>query len=127
MKYRIVWALLFTITCFQSAAQKKIEFTYPEDALADSSKKAFVKDFNQGHALYLVTCAKCHNMSEGKKEIIPDFSLPQLMDYEMRLYPQHADRIGDDTKMTDVELQKIIVFLRYKQKSGRTITPPPKL
>lgn len=103
-----------------------MEFTYPDDMVADSSKKRFVKDFNKGQILYQLSCAKCHNITENKKEIIPDFSLPQLMDYEMRLYPQHSERL-DDTHVSDDEMTKIVLFLRYKKKSGKTVTPPAVL
>ena len=127
MKYRLICIALFAISYLECVAQKKIDFEYPDDAIADSSKKSFVKQFNQGHTLYLMTCARCHNKTEGKKEIIPDFSLPQLMDYEIRLYPQHSEKFGDDTKLTDVELAKVVAFLRYKKKSGINVTPPPKL
>jgi hypothetical protein len=119
--------VMILMSCFEAAGQKKFEFDYPDEATTDSSKKAFVKQFNQGHTLYMMTCSKCHNKMDGKKEIIPDFSLPQLMDYEVRLYPQHQDKFGDDTKLTDEELAKVIAFLRYKKKSGITVSPPPKL
>lgn len=100
--------------CLGSFAQKKAEFDYPEYlATDDSTKKAFVKQFSQGRILYNITCAKCHNL----KGVIPDFSLPQLMDYEMKLYPVHMEKLNE-TKIADEELQKIILFLRFKKKSG---------
>jgi hypothetical protein len=98
-----------------SRAQKKIEFDYPDD-IADSSKKTFVKDFNKGHVLYKITCSKCHTTIEKGKEIIPDFSLPQLMDYEIRIWPQHQEQLPD-TKLADGELAKIVLFLRYKKRN----------
>lgn len=117
MKYIIPFTVIF-LFAFSSAstAQKKAEFHYPADSITDASKKAFVKQFKQGSTLYTITCAKCHNI----KNIIPDFSLPQLMDYEMRLYPVHVEKLND-TKITDEEMQKVILFLRFKTKSGKTI------
>lgn len=117
MKHIISFAIIFTFFfCIKSAAQKKSEFNYPEDSITEAGKKAFVKQFNQGKILYSITCSKCHNL----KNIIPDFSLPQLMDYEMRLYPEHMERLNN-IKVTDIEMQKIILFLRYKKKSGKTM------
>ena len=118
MKSIILFSIIFTLGfCTVSTAQKVPEFEYPEYlATNDSTKKVFVKQFNQGRVLYGITCSKCHNI----KKIIPDFSLPQLMDYEMRQYPVHLERLND-TKITDEEMQKIILFLRFKTKTKKSI------
>lgn len=125
MKYFLF--CLFLICFFSTAlhAQKTAEYTYPEDAIADTAKKSFLKQFMQGKVLYRISCSKCHTMNVNGKPVIPDFSLPQLMDYEMRLYPQHVEELPD-TKLADGELQKIIVYLRYKARTGVYIHPPPK-
>jgi hypothetical protein len=108
---------------FKLAAQKNAEYDMPEDSTAESSKKEFIKHFKQGKILYNISCAQCHTVKDGRKEIIPDFSVPQLMDYEMRFYyPEHQERLTD-TKITDEEMNKIILFLRCKKKTGRTIHP----
>jgi hypothetical protein len=122
MKYFPV-IVVFVVTGLSLSvhAQKKGDFDYPDD-IADSSKKTFVKDFNQGMVLYKIGCGKCHNKVVDKKELIPDFSLPQLMDYEMRFYPEHGEELPD-SRVTDVEMQKIVLFLRYKKKSGLTVRP----
>ena len=96
-------------------AQKKAAFTYPDD-IADSAKKSFVKQFNQGMILYKISCNRCHIKIVGGKEVIPDFSLPQLMDYEIRIFPEHNEKLTDN-KVSDEELAKIVLFLRYKEKS----------
>jgi len=111
------------LTC--EAQKSKAEYTFPED-IADTARKTFVKNFNQGKVLYGLSCATCHNKKVDGKDVIPDFSLPQLLDYEMRMYEQHEGKM-DDRHVSDAELEKIIVFLRYKKKSGVYVTPPPKL
>jgi mono/diheme cytochrome c family protein len=115
-------ASLCSPNCF---GQKKQAFSYPDD-IADTAKKSFVKNIYQGKLLYGIACAQCHNKKVNGADIIPDFSLPQLMDYEMRMYEQHEDKL-DDRHVSDIELEKIILYLRYKKKSGITVTPPPKL
>ncbi|MBC7902522.1 MAG: hypothetical protein H7Y27_03840 [Gemmatimonadaceae bacterium] len=120
----LLMAFSISILTLSASAQSKSEFKYPED-IADSSRKSFAKEFKQGKILYAISCGKCHNKSANGKELIPDFSLPQLMDYEMRIYPQHVEELPD-SKLADGELQKIIVFLRYKNRSGYTIHPAPK-
>lgn len=122
MKKIITVILIFQIAFVnESAAQKNAEFDMPADSVAESSKQAFIKQFKQGKILYNITCARCHNFKEGRKEIVPDFSMPQLMDYEMRFYyPEHQERLTD-TKITDEEMNRIILFLRFKKKTGRPI------
>ena len=123
MKYTILVMLIFSFAITESSAQKKSEFDYPEDSITVSSQKAFIKNFGQGKVLYTISCAKCHNVKDGKKEVIPDFSLPQLMDYAMRIeYPEHQDKLRD-TQITDEEMNRIILFLRFKKKSGVPIHP----
>src|SRR5688572_24208539 len=102
MKKIIIITSIFQIVFFfDSPAQKNAEFEMPEDSVAESSRQAFIKQFKQGKILYSIACAKCHNFKEGRKEIIPDFSMPQLMDYEMRFYyPEHQERLTD-AKISD--------------------------
>lgn len=122
---KIIVAILICMVLFvlPSAAQKNTEFDMPADSTTEASRQLFAKQFKQGKVLYSITCAKCHNVREGRKEIIPDFSMPQLMDYEMRFYyPEHQERLTD-SKITDEEMNKIILFLRFKKPSGRPIHP----
>ena len=125
MQYRFLFfVILMTGFFYVGNAQKKEAFTYPDD-IADTAKKAFVKQFNQGKVLYAISCGQCHTKKINGKDIIPDFSLPQLMDYEMRMYEQHTDKL-DDKHVRDEEMAKIVLFLRYKKKTGVYVTPPPK-
>lgn len=117
MKCRITLSFLLIMFCVDAWAQK--DFEYPEDSVSAESRKAFDKTFKQGKILFNTICGGCHNFKEKNKEIVPDFSMPQLMDYEMRrVYPNHTDRL-DDRHVTDDEMNKIILFLRFKKKSGR--------
>ena len=81
---------LFAACANFCSAQKKEAFDYPEYLPTDdSARAAFKKQFYQGQVVYRITCAKCHNKMINGKEVIPDFSLPQLMHYEIRIYPEH--------------------------------------
>lgn len=96
-------------------AQKKLPYDFPDEANTDSAKKAFDKQFHNGQAIYKITCAKCHNKLVDGKEMIPDFSLPQLMDYEIRIFPEHSEKIPE-TRITEVELANVVSFLRFRKK-----------
>lgn len=124
MKKILTVLLIFQFAfIFKPAAQKNVEYDMPEDSTAEASKRAFIKQFKQGKILYNISCAQCHTVKEGRKEIIPDFSVPQLIDYEMRFYyPEHQERLTD-TKITDEEMTRIILFLKYKKKTGRPVHP----
>src|SRR5687767_8730334 len=124
MKYWFLFLFLLQDSFLFAALKKKEAFIYPDD-IADTAKKAFVKQFNQGQVLYNLTSGQCHNKKINGKKIIPDFALPQLMDYEMRMYTQHEDKL-DDKHVRDEEMAKIVLFLRYKKRTGVYVTPPPK-
>jgi len=102
--------------------KKLIEINYnlPDDSLSmnDSAKKEFVKSFNKGQIVYNLICAKCHNKIVNGLEVVPDFSLPQLMDYEIRIqYPIHQERLSPEN-LSATELDDVVNYLRYKKKSG---------
>ncbi len=100
--------------------KREINYTFPDDSLkmSDSAKAEFVKNFDKGQILYNIVCAKCHNKVVDGKEVVPDFSLPQLMDYEMRVqYPSHEGRLTE-ANLSVLELDHVVDYLRYKKKSG---------
>jgi hypothetical protein len=108
-------------TVDNSTAPKQMLFDYPDDMFADTAKKRFEKEFKQGTVLYKMSCSKCHNITVDGKEIIPDFSLPQLMDYELRFqYAAHGDELKE-ASITHDELEWIVLFLRYKKKTNYNI------
>lgn len=98
------------------AAIVPMPFTYPDD-VKEEDKPTFLSNYTKGQVLYAINCAKCHNKTEGNQSIIPNFSLPQLMDYEIRIqYPSHQDPMRE-TVVSPEELEQIISFLRYKKPS----------
>jgi cytochrome c5 len=108
----------FAVTSMAQKAQKTADYSYPDYATADTAKKSFVKRWKQGMTLYNTMCSKCHNKTVEGKAVIPDFSLPQLLDYEMRIaYVAHGDQLTDRF-ITDEEMTRIILYLQYKKKTG---------
>lgn len=90
-------------------------YDFPEDVTTDTGRTSFVKNFYAGRIIYKETCAKCHDSTKNDQLFYPDFSLPQLLDYEMRFqYPEHQDDLRDE-KITAEELDKVVLFLQYKK------------
>ena len=111
----IVTAGIFLINC---TSTNKISYNYPDDIITDdTAKKKFVKQFNEGKVLYKINCAKCHSTTAHEKEIIPDFSLEQLENYEIRIQnPKHEEDLRE-TNITLDELDNVVLFLKYKKRN----------
>lgn len=110
----LVVSCLLLHNCSNTAAI----FDYPLPVTSDTAKQRFEKEFSKGKILYKTSCAKCHTVNENGKSTIPDFSLPQLMDYEMRFqYPEHEEDLKE-TNITHDEMELVVQYLRYKKKSG---------
>jgi hypothetical protein len=95
-------------------------YDMPEDSLTLSAekKKEFITSCERGIIIYNTICANCHNKLVDGKQVVPDFSLPQLMDYEIRIqYPSHEDRLKENN-LSAQELDDVVNYLRYKKKSG---------
>ena len=111
----IIAACIILINC---TSTNKISYNYPDDIITDdAAKKKFVKQFNEGKILYKINCAKCHSTTVHGKETIPDFSLEQLENYEIRIQnPKHEDDLRE-TNITLDELDEVILFLTYKKRN----------
>ncbi len=104
-------ALLAALGC---KVAKPIPYNLPED-ITEKDKPNFVSQFNSGQILYKLHCADCHNIRTAGKDSIPTFSLPQLLDYEIRFqYPIHQDRMTE-AQISASELDEIVIFLRYRK------------
>ena len=67
--------------------------------------------------MYDINCAGCHNSKVKRKVVIPDFTLDQLIGYELRVSnPDHEDGIPE-TNVSAEELGLIMTFLNYKKKN----------
>jgi mono/diheme cytochrome c family protein len=106
------------------AAKQEVPDTFPADASADL-RGDFTEQFHRGEKLYAMSCGGCHNKKVDGRTVIPDFSAPQLLDYEMRTqYPAHGERLHE-AKVSKEELDDIQVFLLHRKPSGYPISPPP--
>ena len=108
----------------QCANQKSPAIDYPPDMVADS-QRVFAQHFEKGEILYRLNCAKCHDTLVDGRKVVPDFSLPQLLDYEMRFqYASHENRLRE-VDVSIAELDDIQHYLRYKKRSGILVSPLP--
>ena len=85
----------------------------------------FDEQFERGRILYNGNCGGCHNLKINGRMVVPDFSLPQLLDYEMRMqYAAHGDRLSE-ARVVKEELDDIQVYLRFRRPSGHPVAPLP--
>lgn len=94
------------------------DLPYDSATMTDAQKAEFVSFYEKGIIVYNTICASCHNKLVNGQTVVPDFSLPQLMDYEMRIqYPSHGDRLKE-SNLSALELDYVVHYLRYKKRSG---------
>ncbi len=114
----VITYCLIIVFLMQCKAQADIGYELPEAMIA-SAKIEYAKQCEKGKILYEITCSQCHNMKEGRKKIIPDFTPEQLVGYELRIInPEHESGIPETAVSTE-ELGYIMTFLNYKKKSGK--------
>ena len=130
-KLILIFSTIIVILFIDCAAKKNIValtpkpaapllYDMPEDSatLTAEKKKEFIASCERGIIIYNTVCANCHNKLVDGQKVVPDFSLPQLMDYEIRIqYPSHEDRLKENN-LSVQELDDVVNYLRYKKKSG---------
>lgn len=105
--------LFFTV---ESKAQKKVVADFPA-TMPTTVKAEYQRQFDKGLVLYDINCARCHNVTIKKKVYIPDFTVNELMNYDVRRgNATHEDEIPE-TQVTTEELGYIIIFLNYKKRN----------
>jgi hypothetical protein len=111
-----IFLIALSSLCVTAVAQKHIKYEFPE-AMPEHVKSDYLEQCKKGKILYDINCAKCHNTTVKRKEIIPDFTVAQLINYELRVQnPKHTTNIPENTVNTE-ELGLIITFLTYKKKN----------
>ncbi len=73
---------------------------------------------DRGQRLYNINCSGCHNVSKGRKTIIPDFDQQQLQGYTIRVANKRHESSMPDSLVSEEELVLISTFLMYKKPSG---------
>jgi hypothetical protein len=115
----IVSTVIFVVCCItliECTSQRRIDYELPAQ-ISDENKKVFIKQFDEGKALYAMSCGKCHNTTVHRKEIVPDFSAQQLEKYNMKFRnPQHMNTLRDKN-VSPEDLQQIFFYLKYKKKN----------
>lgn len=115
--------IILTITagiwlqCLAQQKHHKVSYEFPEQ-MAQPVRDEYRKLCDKGQALYQVSCAKCHNLKEKGKEIIPDFTEEQLGAYSIRVANAQHEEMVSEMIVPAEELALITTFLTYKMKSG---------
>ena len=118
---------LFTITLLLIAciSTKKAQLEFP-DAMLPEVQADYRKTCERGYALYKLSCAKCHTSKKWGREIIPDFSDAQLQGYALRIANKQHENNLPDSLVSEVDFGDIMLFLKYKKKSGQSFPAEKK-
>jgi hypothetical protein len=107
-------AAMVWVNCY--ARKKEVAYEFPK-AMAAQVQAEFARICDKGQILYEINCARCHNIQESKKSIIPDFLPEQLISYELRVKnPKHENDLPE-TNISAEELGHIMP-LTYKKRAG---------
>lgn len=110
-------AVFMIFAACASQKQTAVRHEFPEAMIAPV-KAQYLVHWEKGKVIYGITCAKCHNMKVGRKEIIPDFTEAQLAGYNLRQgNSRHEDALSESVVSAE-DLALIYVFLTYKNKTG---------
>ncbi len=116
--------MLFIVSCSASKKLTKTGYDFPE-TMGISLQQEFTTTCDKGQILYNLSCAKCHNVTVNRKELIPDFTQDQLSNYDIRLMnPDHGGTTVQE-RVSPEELSSIVIFLTYKKKNNPIIPAGP--
>jgi hypothetical protein len=101
---------------------RKVQYELPA-AMLPHVKEHYRAQCETGCRLYAANCGSCHNIKDGRKEIIPDFKEEELRGYALRVANARHEEKMADSLVTEEELGIIMTFLRYKKPSGATHSP----
>lgn len=121
MKFLIITLFLFLpVLVFAQETVSSDTSGYQLPATMPSHVKTeYAKMCDKGKILYQINCGGCHTKKVDGKNVIPDFSIQQINDYELRvLNPKHESDIPETT-VTPEELSLIMTFLTYKIKNTK--------
>ncbi len=123
----IISVFIICILIVACLSSKKSLYDFPADMPA-SEKAEFKPICDKGKILYDINCAKCHTVKVKGKEIIPDFTLPELEGYTADVLrtsnPKHMTDLNENI-VTHDELELIMFFLSFKKKNEPSKTPVP--
>lgn len=116
--YLLLSLFLLFIAC---ATSKQAALEFP-DAMLPEVQADYRKTCERGYALYKLSCAKCHSSKKWGKEVIPDFSDEQLQGYALRIANKQHENNLPDSLVSEVDFGDIMLFLKYKKRSGHPFT-----
>lgn len=113
-----VFSLLLWAACSSSKQQSPtVAFDFPAH-YSDSIKTFYTALGTKGSALYPISCGKCHTTVVDGKEQLPDFTITQLENYELRFSnPKHETDLTEKI-LTQDELRSVIIFLEYRKRDA---------
>lgn len=113
MRNKIIFIIcLCTVAC---SLQKEVKYNIPE-GLNEKQKNKFLENFNNGSAVYTISCAKCHDKTVNNQIVQPEFTNEQLELYIVRIQNDEHSKNLTIRDISDEDLQRVMFYLKYKIK-----------
>ncbi len=108
--------LIGGVTLLACKARYEVSYDFPKEMLPHV-KEQYKAQCERGKILWDQNCARCHNYTEKRKVLVPDFKESQLKGYELRIANAKHESNLPDSLVTEEELSIIMNFLRYKTRN----------
>ena len=116
----VIGIALFMAMVPLACHQQKVLYQLPS-AMKEEVKVEYQQLCDKGFLLYTTHCGGCHNIGQGRKKVIPDFTPEQLKGYELRVMNKQHETAMPDSLLSADELVMISTFLMYKVPSGQPL------
>ena len=114
MRNKIIFIICLCIVAACSL-QKEVKYNMP-NGLTENQKTKFLENFNNGSAVYTISCAKCHDKTVNNQIVKPEFTQEQLELYIVRIQNDEHSKNLTIRDISDEDLQRVMFYLKYKIK-----------
>lgn len=116
MSYLRLFAIVLVCLLFyQCHSENKVTYSIPPD-YPEARRQQVIEIFEKGKVLYKTNCSQCHGIFTKGRDSIPNFSEVQFDNYSARFMNGDPLNHAVARKMSQEQLNQILVFLRYRKR-----------